>query len=252
MRGYGAIERPQAVKAAVTYTTDGRFHFITVRFRRAKVCIRRLLRALLPKRLWPSHRVLLSSLLGRIPLMRAPRRLTSTIETSSFPKLSQALPNQRRIVTSITDDELKFTNPRTPAGITLALVFSGQNDDPTVVAAFVQPCGSTDVCSDCRNDRCPRGADQRRAQRRGRLLNPNRTLTCRTVRLRPLRQNGSTDASGKLSEAIISTSMLITKGQIQGCSLVSRERRAHIDQYGDAPAALADQTGPAAVAPEHN
>jgi hypothetical protein len=31
--------------------------------------------------------------------------------------------NQRRIVTSITDDELKFTNPRTPAGITLELVF---------------------------------------------------------------------------------------------------------------------------------
>jgi hypothetical protein len=44
------------------------------------------------------------------------------IETSSFPNLV-GTPNQRRIVTSITDDELKFTNPRTPAGITLELVF---------------------------------------------------------------------------------------------------------------------------------
>ena len=30
---------------------------------------------------------------------------------------------QRRIVTSITDEELKLTNPRTPAGATLELVF---------------------------------------------------------------------------------------------------------------------------------
>ena len=44
------------------------------------------------------------------------------IETASFPNLVGA-PNQRRIVTSITDSELKFTNPRTPAGVTLELVF---------------------------------------------------------------------------------------------------------------------------------
>jgi hypothetical protein len=44
------------------------------------------------------------------------------VETSSFPNLVGA-PNQRRIVTSITEEELKLTNPRTPAGITLELVF---------------------------------------------------------------------------------------------------------------------------------
>jgi hypothetical protein len=44
------------------------------------------------------------------------------IETSSVPNLVGA-PNQRRIVTSITDEELKITNPRTPAGVTLELVF---------------------------------------------------------------------------------------------------------------------------------
>ena len=46
----------------------------------------------------------------------------ANIETSSFPNLVGA-PNQRRIVTSITDEELRFTNPRTPAGVTLELVF---------------------------------------------------------------------------------------------------------------------------------
>jgi hypothetical protein len=44
------------------------------------------------------------------------------IETSSFPNLV-GTPNQRRIVTSITDEELRFTNPRAPAGVTLELVF---------------------------------------------------------------------------------------------------------------------------------
>jgi hypothetical protein len=48
------------------------------------------------------------------------KTIHANIETSSFPNLAGA-PNQRRIVCSIT--ELKFTNPRTPAGITLQLVF---------------------------------------------------------------------------------------------------------------------------------
>ena len=43
------------------------------------------------------------------------------IETSSVLNLVGA--PQRRIVTSITDEELKVTNPRTPAGLTLELVF---------------------------------------------------------------------------------------------------------------------------------
>ncbi len=37
----------------------------------------------------------------------------ANIETSSFPNLVAA-PNQRRIVTSIAEEELKITNPRTP------------------------------------------------------------------------------------------------------------------------------------------
>jgi len=44
------------------------------------------------------------------------------IEASTFPNLVGA-PNQRRIVTSITADEMKFTNPRTLAGLTLEIVW---------------------------------------------------------------------------------------------------------------------------------
>ena len=44
------------------------------------------------------------------------------IETSTFPNLVKA-PNQRRIVTSISAEEMKFTNPRTPAGVTLEFVW---------------------------------------------------------------------------------------------------------------------------------
>ncbi len=40
------------------------------------------------------------------------------IEASTFPNLVGA-PNQRRIVTAITADEMTFMNPRTPAGVTL-------------------------------------------------------------------------------------------------------------------------------------
>ena len=44
------------------------------------------------------------------------------IETSTFPNLVGA-PNQRRIVTSITAEEMKFTSPRTLAGLTLEIVW---------------------------------------------------------------------------------------------------------------------------------
>src|SRR3954454_5383136 len=55
------------------------------------------------------------------------------IEASTFPNLVGA-PNQRRIITSITDDEMKFTNPRAPAGVTLEIVWK-----PEAVGAKLRP-----------------------------------------------------------------------------------------------------------------
>jgi hypothetical protein len=50
------------------------------------------------------------------------RTVHANIETATFPNLIGA-PNQRRIVTAISADELRFTNPRTPAGVTLEFVW---------------------------------------------------------------------------------------------------------------------------------
>jgi hypothetical protein len=50
------------------------------------------------------------------------KTINVNIEASTFPNLVGA-PNQRRIVTSTTADEMKFTNPRTAAGLTLEIVW---------------------------------------------------------------------------------------------------------------------------------
>jgi hypothetical protein len=44
------------------------------------------------------------------------------VETGTLRNLVGA-PNLRRIVTSITADEMKFTNPRTSTGLTLEIVW---------------------------------------------------------------------------------------------------------------------------------
>lgn len=50
------------------------------------------------------------------------RTIHPNVETSTFPNLVGA-PNQRRIVTFISADEMRFTNPRNPAGVTLEFVW---------------------------------------------------------------------------------------------------------------------------------
>jgi len=59
---------------------------------------------------------------GTYTVDESTKTVHANIETSPFPNLVGA-PNQRRIVTSITNEELKFKNARTPAGVTLELVF---------------------------------------------------------------------------------------------------------------------------------
>jgi lipocalin-like protein len=114
-----AVQRP-GLQGAVTYTADGRFHFITVRSDAPKYASND------PARPSPEEAMAIASgvvaYTGTYTVDEGTRTIHANIETSSFPNLVGA-PNQRRIVTSITDDELKFTNPRTPAGITLELVF---------------------------------------------------------------------------------------------------------------------------------
>jgi hypothetical protein len=114
-----AVDRPPA-QGALTYTADGRFHFITVRTTVPKYASND------PSRPSPEEAMAVASgvvaYTGTYTLDESTKTAHLNIETSSVPNLVGS-PNQRRIVTSITDEELKITNPRTPAGVTLELVF---------------------------------------------------------------------------------------------------------------------------------
>jgi hypothetical protein len=114
-----AVERPK-LQGAVTYTSDGRFHFITVRSDAPKYASGDSARPSPEEAMAIASGVVAYT--GTYTVDESTKTIHVNIETSSFPNLV-GTPNQRRIVTSITEEELKFTNPRTPAGITLELVF---------------------------------------------------------------------------------------------------------------------------------
>jgi hypothetical protein len=55
---------------------------------------------------------------GTYSVNEADKTIAVKIEQSTYANLMGG-PEQKRIITSLTADELKFTNPRTPAGVTL-------------------------------------------------------------------------------------------------------------------------------------
>ena len=55
---------------------------------------------------------------GTYTVNEADRTLSLRIEASTFANVADANP-QRRIITTLTPNELMFTNPRTPSGVTL-------------------------------------------------------------------------------------------------------------------------------------
>ncbi len=59
---------------------------------------------------------------GTYTVDESARAINANVETSTFPNLVGA-PNQRRIITSISADEMKFVNPRTPSGVTLEFIW---------------------------------------------------------------------------------------------------------------------------------
>jgi Lipocalin-like domain len=113
------VARP-SLQGAATYTADGRFHFITVRTDAPKLASSD------PSRPSPEEAIAIASgsiaYTGTYTVDENTKTIHANVETSTFPNLVGA-PNQRRIITSITADEMKFTNPRTPAGVTLEFVW---------------------------------------------------------------------------------------------------------------------------------
>ena len=104
----------------MTYTADGRFHFISTLADAPKYA------SGVRERPTPDEAMATASsalaYTGTYTVDEGARTIHANIETSTFPNFVGA-PNQRRIVTSITADEMKFTNPRTPAGLTLEIVW---------------------------------------------------------------------------------------------------------------------------------
>jgi Lipocalin-like domain len=112
------MPRPSA-QGAVTYTADGRFHFITVRTGMPRYASGD------PSRPSPEEAMAVASgviaYTGTYALDESTKTAHLNIETSSVSNFVGD-PNQRRTVTSITDAELIITNPLRP-GVTLELVF---------------------------------------------------------------------------------------------------------------------------------
>jgi hypothetical protein len=116
----GSYETRPRLQGAVTYTTDGRFHFITTLADAPKYA------SGVRERPTPDEAMATASsalaYAGTYTVDEGTRTIHANIETSTFPNFVGA-PNQRRIVTSITADEMKFTNPRTASGLTLEIVW---------------------------------------------------------------------------------------------------------------------------------
>ena len=114
-----SVQRP-SLQGAVTYTADGRFHFITTRVDAPKYASGD------PARPSPDEAMSIASgslaYTGTYTVDENTKTIHANIETSTFPNLVGA-PNQRRIITDISADEMKFTNPRTPTGVTLEIVW---------------------------------------------------------------------------------------------------------------------------------
>ncbi len=113
------VQRP-SLQGAATYTSDGHFHFITTRTDTPKYASNDTGR---PS---PEEAMAVASgsiaYTGTYTVDENSRTILANIETSTFANLVGA-PNQRRIVTSISADEMRFVNPRTPSGVTLEFVW---------------------------------------------------------------------------------------------------------------------------------
>ncbi len=107
------------LKGIVIYTSDGHFAFVSVRPDLPKLAIPDRARATAEE----AQAVVAGSLayFGTYSINEVDKVLTATIEGSTFVNLLET--DQKRIITSLTADELKFTNPRTPVGATLEFVW---------------------------------------------------------------------------------------------------------------------------------
>ncbi|MCK1281107.1 lipocalin-like domain-containing protein [Bradyrhizobium sp. 61] len=107
-------------QGAVSYTTDGHFYFITTAVGAAKYASNDPSGPSAEEAMDTASKSIAYT--GRYVVDENTRTINLNIETSTFPNLVGA-PNQRRVVTAISPDEMTFVNPRNPAGITLEFLW---------------------------------------------------------------------------------------------------------------------------------
>jgi len=117
------VPRPN-LRGAVTYTADGHFHFITTLVDAPNYASGDPARPSADEAMAIASRSIAYT--GTYTVDESTRTILPNVEASTFPNLVGA-PNQRRVVTAIGPDEMRFTNPRTPAGVTLEFVWKRAN-----------------------------------------------------------------------------------------------------------------------------
>jgi hypothetical protein len=107
------------LKGIVIYTSDGHFAFVTARDDLPKLANPDRTRATPDE----ATAILIGAIAyyGTYVVNEREKVITANVEGGTYPNLIGT--DQKRIITSLTADELRFTNPRTPAGVTLEFVW---------------------------------------------------------------------------------------------------------------------------------
>ena len=113
-----SVPRPQ-LQGAVTYTADGHFHFITVPVDLPKIASGDRLKPTPEEAKAVATGVIAYT--GTYTLDESTKTVHPTVVTSTFPNMVAS--DQSRIITSVTADELRLTNPGGSGGLILELVF---------------------------------------------------------------------------------------------------------------------------------
>src|SRR4029450_2675517 len=113
-----SVPRPQ-LQGALTYTADGHFHVITV-----PVDLPKIASGHRPKPTPEEAKAVATGVIaytGTYTLDESTKMVHPTVVTSPFPNMVAS--DQSRIITSVTADELRLTNPGGSGGLILELVF---------------------------------------------------------------------------------------------------------------------------------
>ena len=103
-------------KGIMIFTSDGHFSLFQSRAEIPKIAANDRVKAT-PEE---AQAIVASSIAyyGTYTIDEATKVMTVNLATSTFANVAAVL-NQKRIITVLTADELKFDNPRTPSGVTL-------------------------------------------------------------------------------------------------------------------------------------